>query len=577
MGFAKTIEQFRSLSRILKPYKKFLFESVLTGLMLSLLSIPGPWLTKILIDDVYTTGEHSLLYFIVLLILSFSLFQALMSFLRNFFMANISMRMTGDIQMLFFDHLQQLSCKFYDVRETGEITSRFSDISGSLSNSMALINTLAFNIVQIIIFPFVLFYISWKLTLLALIVLPFEIASFLFFNSYIKKYTPLVTEANAELNARVIESIEGIKTIQSLKLESTFRKMIREKIFYVLNFQAKLTGSYQASVLLQGLLKASGMFLYTLFGWKYILRGDMTLGVFLAFSSYVGYFYGPVLELFGLNRQIEAAFTHTGRFLEIYDRPSDIEEPDHNRDPEMISGHISLKDVGFSYDGRERVLNSISLEIPFGTVVALVGRSGVGKTTLANLIARFYDPICGRVSVDGHDLKDLSYGFLRANIGYVMQEPFLFNGTIKENILLSLTASREKFDQAVADAYVDEFIGRLPDGFHTIVGQKGVKLSSGQKQRIAMARVLLRNTPILILDEPTSSLDFESEEIVQKAMRNVVKNRTTVIIAHRISTIRNVDIIVVLENGDIVEQGDHRTLMKAEKYYYAMYSKMARI
>jgi ABC-type bacteriocin/lantibiotic exporter with double-glycine peptidase domain len=577
MGLVKPIEQFKNIARILRPYKKFLFESVLTGLMLSLLSIPGPWLTKILIDDVYTTGEHSLLYFIVLLILSFSIFQSLMSFLRDFFIANISMRMTGDIQMLFFDHLQQMSCKFFDASETGEITSRFSDISGSLSNSMALINTLAFNLVQIIIFPLVLFYVSWKLTLLALIVLPFEIIVFLFFNRYIRKYTQLVTVANAELNAKVIESLEGIKTIQSLKLERTFRKMIRGKIFYVLNYQAKLAGNYQASVVLQALLKAIGTFLYTLFGWKFILRGDITLGVFLAFSNYVGYFYGPVLELLGLNRQVEAAFAHTGRFLEIYDRPFDIEEPDCNSDPVAISGHISLKDVSFSYDGRERVLNGISLEIPSGSVVALVGRSGVGKTTLANLIMRFYDPTSGGVSIDGHDLKDLSNDFLRANVGYVMQEPFLFNGTIKENILLGLTPGTGEFAQALADAYVDEFIGRLPDGLHTIIGQKGVKLSQGQKQRIAMARVLLRNTPILILDEPTSSLDIESEEIVQKAMRNIFKNRTTVIIAHRLSTIRNVDIIVVLENCNIVEQGTHEALMKAEKHYYAMYSKMARI
>jgi len=577
MGLTKSFKQFRNIARVLKPYKKFLYESILTGLMLSLLSIPGPWFTKILIDDVYTTGKHSLLYFVVLLILSFSVFQSLMAFLRDFFVANVSMRMTGDIQMLFLDHLHKMSSKFFDISETGEITSRFSDISGSLSNSMALINTVAFNLVQITMFPFVLFYVSWKLTLLALIVLPFEIIVYIFFNRYIRKYTRMATEANAELNARVIESLEGVKTIQSLKLENTFKKTIREKIFHVLNFQAKLTGNYQASVFLQALLKAVGTFLYTLFGWKYVLRGDITLGVFIAFTNYVGYFYGPVLELLGMNRQIEAAFTHTDRFLEIYDRTPDIEEADNRIIPERIKGHITLQNVCFSYDGREQVLNGITLDMAPGTVVALVGRSGVGKTTLANLIARFYDPTKGRVAIDGHDLRDISVDFLRSNIGYVMQEPFLFNGTIKENILLGLNANHKGFDQAMSDAYVDEFIARLPDGYHTVVGQKGVKLSQGQKQRIAIARVLLRNTPILIMDEPTSSLDIESEEIIQKAMQNVFKDRTTVIIAHRLSTIRSTDVIVVLENGNIIEQGNHKQLIEAENYYYKMYSKMARI
>jgi ABC-type bacteriocin/lantibiotic exporter with double-glycine peptidase domain len=577
MNVSKSWWQLQNVMRLLRPYRRFLVESVLTGLLISLLSVPGPWLTKILIDDVFTGGEYSLLYFVVILMLAFALFQAVMGFLREFFMANVSMRMTGDIQMRFLDHLQKMSFRFYDLSETGEIASRFSDVSGSLGSSLAILNTVAFNFVQIVFFPLVMLYVSWKLTLIALIVLPFEVLVFVVFNKFIAKYTRLATEMNADLNARVIETLEGIKTVQSLGLESTMQTTARNKIFHVLNLQAKLTAYFQASVLLQNVLKAAGTFLYTLFGWRYILGGEISLGVFLAFANYVGYFYGPVFELLGMNRQIQAAFTHTNRFLEIYDMKPDIADGFHTVRPERITGDIRFQNVSFSYDGRGTVLDSLDLAIPRGAVVALVGRSGVGKTTIANLIARFYEPTAGSVLLDGHDIREVPLELLRSNIGYVMQEPFLFNGSIKDNIMIGLEADAKTFQQAAAAAYVDEFARRLPDGYNTLVGQKGVKLSQGQKQRIALARVVLRKAPILLLDEPTSSLDIESEEYIQKAMENVFTDRTAVIIAHRLSTIKNADVILVLENGRIAESGNHEELLAAQGYYYTMYMKMARI
>lgn len=577
MSHSKSLSQLLVVARVLKPYKKFLTESILTGLLLSLLAIPGPWLTKILIDSVCTTGQKSLLYFVVITMLCFAIFQAIMRFLRDFFIANVSMRMTGDIQMLFLNHLQKMSFKFYESSETGEVLSRFSDISSSLNNAMGIINVLAFNLVQIIIFPIVLLYVSWKLTLFALIVVPFEVLVYIIFNKYVRKYTRLVTETNADLNARVVESLEGIKTIQSLQLEKTIENTIRERIFHVLNLHMKLTGYFQGSIFLQDLLNALGTFLFTFFGWKYILNGEITLGSFIAFTNYVGYFYGPFLDLLRMNRQIEAAFTHTNRFLEIYDTRPQLINKTTGIKPNMIEGYIRFRNVCFSYDGRELVLNNIDLDVPPKTVVALVGRSGVGKTTMANLIARFYEPSSGVITIDGYATGDLELAYLRSKIGYVMQEPFLFNGTIKDNILLGLNPSEEDFDKIIAAANVDEFISKLPDGHNTIVGQRGLKLSQGQKQRIALARVLLRETPILIFDEPTSSLDIESEESIQEAMKNVFKNRTTIIIAHRLTTIRNADVIVVLEDKKILEKGNHKQLIDAGNYYYQMHKKMAKI
>jgi ABC-type bacteriocin/lantibiotic exporter with double-glycine peptidase domain len=576
---AKNISRrnIENLFRVFKPYRKYIRESVYTGILLSILAIPGPWFTKILVDNVFMNGDIQLLYFIVITMGCFSIFQAVMKFIRDFYMSNISWRMTGDIQMLFLDHLQKMTFKFFNASETGEILARFSDISGTLTNSISVLNSLALNLVQSVIFPIVLFYVSWKLTLIAMIVLPFMIIVYFVSSKHIEKYTIKVTEEAAELNARIVETLEGIKTIQSLGIEDKNSKLIKDKVFNVLNDQSKLTVYYQGSVFLQETLKAIGTFLFSLFGWKFILKGDITLGVFLAFTNYVGYFYGPVFELLSMHKQIHSVFTHNKRFLEIYDLKPDISNIHKAIKPNRMAGHINFHNVSFGYYKGETILSKISIDLKPNHVTAIVGKSGAGKTTMVNLIPRFYDPWEGKITIDDHDLKRYQISYLRSKIGYVMQEPFIFNGTIRDNIILGIDADEDAFYEAVTSANVNEFVENMPDGFNTLVGQKGVSLSQGQKQRIAIARVLLQDAPVLILDEPTSSLDVESEDKIQKAMQTVCQNRTTIIIAHRLTTIREADNILVIDNGNIVETGRHEDLINKNLYYYKMCEKSARI
>jgi ABC-type bacteriocin/lantibiotic exporter with double-glycine peptidase domain len=561
---------------ILRPYKSYLYKSVITGLVLSIFSIPGPWFTKILIDRVYTTEDMHLMHMIVIFIFCISISQAAMQFLRDLFMANASMRMAGDIQMLFYYHLQKMSFKFYDSHQTGEVISRFSDISSTLGNTMGIINTLALNIVQIVVFPFVLFYVSSKLSLLALIILPFEVLIYLISNKYIQKLTLFVAEHNADLNATVLESLDGMKTIKSLGIESFNKVGIETKVFTVLNYQAKLAGVYHVAVFLQEIFKSTGTFLFLLFGWKYILNGEISLGSFLAFTSYIGFFYGPVLDLLRMNRQIEAAVAHTRRFLEIYNIEPEYDLPG-SRKLKSIDGRIRFENVTFGYYRNNPVLRDINIEIPPRSVVALVGRSGAGKTTIANLITRFYEPSRGKVILDGRDISGIDPNYYRSLVGYVMQDPFLFNGTILDNITLGMTPSKIDIEGALSNSHVDEFLPRMPDGLNTMVGPKGMKMSQGQKQRIVMARVFLRKTPILVLDEPTSSLDMLSEEIIQKAIKNLSTDRTTIIIAHRLTTIKNADRILLVENGRITEQGNHRELLIKKGSYYEMYNRSMKL
>jgi len=318
---------------------------------------------------------------------------------------------------------------------------------------------------------------------------------------------------------------------------------------------------------------------YGWYGWMQILQGNLTLGSFMAFSGYVGYLYGPIENLIGLLPQIESTKVYTARFFDIYNLRPKIQDKPNLPVLREIQGDIRFHNVHFSYDTNthKNVLHGINFEIPSHTMIALVGKSGSGKSTLAKLIPRFYDPTEGYISINGKDIRQFRLKSLRQQIGFAMQGSTLFQGNILENLTFGKDISPQDIEYAAKTAYIHDFVMSLPEGYQTEIGERGIQLSEGQKQRIALTRVLLLNKPIVILDEPTSALDMESESYIHQALKTVRQGRIVIVIAHRLSTIQSADTIVVLDNGRIVEHGTHNELLRREGVYVQLYDRMASI
>jgi len=560
--------------RLIRPYWKHIAEAVLTGPMVTLLALPGPWLTKVLIDDVLYSGDKNLLVLVLALILGVTLFRSGLSALRSYFVLHLGLEMGLDIRFRFYKHLQRLSFKFYDSRETGEILSRFRDASEALRTTIGLFDKVVMSSLSLLVFPAVLVCIHWKLALLALAVFPLNALLFLKVSKVTRRYSKRIAEKGAEASAKNYESLSGIRTIQSLTIESKVLGRLKKLFLQLRDLQLRLGLVQQGSRLLTGALQAVGAFLYGWYGWAQILNGDLSLGTYIAFSLLIGHVYAPMTQIVDLIWDLQPTLVHINRFFEIYDIEPDVKDSPGALELARIRGEIEFQNVTFSYDGGPPVLKDINLKIRPGTVVGLVGRSGEGKTTLSSLIPRFYDPNEGRILVDGYDLRRLKLKCLREQIGLVFQEPFLFHGTIRENISCGRPGvSQEEVERAAKIANAHEFIVGLAQGYETQVGERGVRLSQGEKQRISLARVLVSDTPILILDEPVSSVDLESEHKIQEALEKVMRGRTTIVIAHRLSTIKGADTILVVDDGRIVERGKHEELMESRGAYYQLYKR----
>lgn len=571
------MHQILKIIKLLRPYWRFIVQSFLVGILIMLLQIPGPYITKILIDDVYPHRDFTLMLFVLILTAVFSISLGITSTLSEYFGGYVGLNMGIDFKSKFYTHIQGLDFSFFDNRQTGEIIARFNDMDDSIDNTIDMINSLIVNSLQLLIFPAVLLYINWKLALISLAVLPFDTILIMVSKRHLSRASRKLTEASADLSAVSFESLSGIRTIQALGLEATFHDKLRGHIFGVSKLQIK-------SMLLNGgfgfiglLIRTTGTFAYGWYGWTQVLQGNLSLGSYMAFSAYVGYLYGPISSLIGLVQHLELTLVHINRFFEIYElRPEIRDRPGMPVLPKL-QGEVKFNEVTFHYQKDQPVLQHVVLHISAKTTVALVGRSGSGKSTLAKLIPRFYDPQKGYVSIDGYDIRHHRLSSLRQQVGFALQGSTLFHGSILENLTFGQDIPLREVQTATQMAYVDDFICSLPEGYGTLVGEQGAQLSEGQKQRIALARVLLMDTPILILDEPTAALDLESEEFIREAIKAVQENRTTIIIAHRLSTIRNADKIVVIDEGRIIEQGTHQSLITHNGAYTQLYEISARI
>lgn len=563
------MNQILQIARLLRPYWRYVGQSLLVGIMAVFLGLPGPYITKLLIDHVYPNEDFSLLYFVLLSGTVMGVFSALTGTLSGFFGQHVGTRISFDFQTRFYRHIQGLDFSFFDQRETGEVLARFEDMQASISSTIGMFNTLIMNCLQLLIFPAILFYIDWRLALISVAVLPFDALLVAASRKYFSRFSERIAQARAELSARAYESLASIRTVQALGLEERFYERLCTLFARVAKLEIKASLLQGSTGFLATLLKVGGTLAYGWYGWTQVLQGNLSVGTYMAFSGYVGYLYGPIGNLIGLLQGLEITLVHSRRFFEIYHLQPEIRDRAALPTLGKVRGHLAFRGVDFSY-GQVNVLQRIDLEIPARSTLALVGRSGSGKSTLVQLIPRFYDPDAGCIAMDGGDIRQFRLGSVRRQVGFAMQGSSLFRGSILDNLTFGGDIPVRDVEDAARAAHIHDFVAALPQGYLTPIGEQGADLSEGQKQRLALARVLLLDAPILVLDEPTAALDTEAEFCVQQALQRIGQERTVIIVAHRLATIRSADEIAVLDEGRIVARGSHDTLMSEEGLYASL-------
>ncbi|MFO0769590.1 MAG: ABC transporter ATP-binding protein [Nitrospiraceae bacterium] len=567
----------KSLLRVLsylKPFKWLAVTTFVCAAVATALELVPPYLIKIVIDDVIQARQSDLLTAVLGALLLSYVLRNVASFMRVRFNNKLEQQAVHSLRMQVFTALQRLSLSYFENRSTGEIMTRVTSdtehVERIFVDGLEGLLTASLTLVGITV---MLFTLNWKLALLSLVPIPILIVSAVWFTRRVHGYYYNTRKSVAELNAYLQDALSGIKeTIGFSQHEYERRRFEKLSEAYSQN---SLKAMYLWSWYWPGMVfvGSSGTVLILWYGAQEVMAGRLTVGQLVMFLSYLTLFYTPVNEIHSLNHMLQHALAASERVFEILDAKPEVQDrPGVLAPVQRLRGRVEYRDVAFGYRHEGTVLSHVNLHVEAGQRIALVGPSGAGKTSLLKLLVRFYDVRSGAVLIDGYDVRDMPLGFLRSQIGLVQQEPFLFNGTVRENILYSdLTASHERVEAAARAARAHDFISALPDGYDTWIGERGVKLSVGQKQRVSIARVLLKDPPIVIFDEATSNIDTETEVKIREALNDLTKGRTTFIIAHRLATLHDVDRIVVVERGMIVEEGVHEDLIRRGGVYAALY------
>ncbi len=557
-----------------RKYWRALALTVVAMVLLVGVQLVIPWLIRSLVATVTSGNAMSdslaTITRLALVALAVYLIRGGLQFVRSYMGHVAGWGVVADVRHQIYVHLQRLSLRFYEDKQTGQLMSRVVNDSDMFERLIAhAIPDITVNALTLIGVTAVLVTINWQLMLLSLIPVPFIILSMRSFARYVRPAFVVRQKELGELNATLNDNIAGIREIKAFTREELEAGHVGEHIARyrdALLRALRLMATFHPFVEFTSSL---GVILMIYFGGRLVLQQVLPLEDWVAFYLYLDLFYQPIRVLADAWEGVQEALAGAERVSELLnEQPTVVEAPDARELPTPIQGAIAFHDVSFWYNEGEPVLEHINLEIPAHGVVALVGPTGVGKTTLASLIPRFYDVCEGSITLDGYDLRALKLEYLRRQISIVLQDVFLFHGTARENILFGKPdATEEEVLRAAQVANAHDFIRRLPNGYDTLIGERGVKLSGGQKQRLAIARAVLKNAPILILDEATSSVDTETEMLIQQALERLMVGRTTLIIAHRLSTVRNADKIVVLEGNTIVQMGTHRELIAQEGLY----------
>ncbi len=565
-----------TLKRLLgyfKPYILYIVIGLFSALMVAAASGALAYIAKPTLDDIFINHKKEMLKWIPFMFFLIFASQGIFKFLQNYLMQYVGIKAIGKMRNDLYEKIIALPMRFFSENATGILMSRITNDVNVVQNSVKSFISLIKEIITIIVLAGVVIHQNFTLALYAIVVIPVVILPIVQIGKKIKRYSKRSQEKMGDLSSILQETFSGIRVVKSFVMEKEETEKFKKNNEYYMKFLKRIALLNNLNSPMMDILAGVGSGFVVFYGGLQVINGNLTAGDFFSFLIAVGLMYNPLKKINSANNSIQKALAAGERIFFILDYENEIIDNNGTLTCDARSKNVEFKDVSFKYEeDSEYILKDINFKVNSGKTIAFVGASGAGKTTLVNLIPRFFDVTKGGIYIGDTNIKDFDVYSLRKNIGIVSQEPFLFNGSIKYNIQYgSGNATEEDIINAAKNAFAHDFIMEFPDGYDTIIGERGVRLSGGQKQRITIARALLNNPPILILDEATSALDTESEKIVQKALENLMTGRSSFVIAHRLSTILNSDMIVVMDKGKIESIGRHKEILQTSAIYKKLF------